>query len=500
MIRLLLSAFLLCPAAFAAELERPVEASLPAAQAAPELPALPPTLPAIDSPALAPAASLSARLAAAPRVAKAAVYLALASFTAKPADKPVEAYLRETFDYSAVSKRPALVDGALVEASGQTPTRVSLSHPGLRNLLKKAESLQGREDERLAAVAALVRKTLPRAGDRLDRRALLLKSAKEGRAVELGAFVKERSAATSREYALLSNVALQRAGFKPKLAAVGDALVNLVHAGGRQVVFDPSSAERHLKPAEGALGDAPRVFIPFSKPKTGAVTAQAGALTFSVETRSSAERLFKKEQEAYEAAKPDEKVTVEWHYFPFYLPDGHNALRVGDKLYEFVGSKGWRVFPSARGFVFSNPFFKTQLGRHPEMPPFSLGVPFEISKAATEKFVRYAEERDGKGGIPLSIFFHNCNQVPLRLLKRVGVDLGLSPFTRYFSNRTFRKLLLEPPAAAGAPRLYLLPNQGAPGEPLGSLVPKDVARERHWLVDLFIYLRHLLGILIQLPN
>ncbi len=442
---------------------------------------------------------LAANLAAAPRVAKAAVYLALASFTARPADKPVEAYMRETFDYSSSVKRPALSDGALVEAAGEIPTRVSLSHPGLRNLLKKTESIEGSEAERLASVSALVRKALPRKGDALDRQALLLKERRRGRAVELGEFVKTRASATDREYALLANVALRSAGFKPKLATVDGFLVNLVHAGGRQLVFDPYDAGRHLRPPESP-GDAPRVFIPAPKPKNGPVLARADGLTFSVETRSSAERLFKKEQEAYATARPEDPVTVEWHYFPFYMPDGHNALRVGDRLFEFVGSKGWRVYPSARAFIFSNPFFKTQLGRHPEMPPFSLGVPFQISKAAAEKFARYAEESDGKGGIPLSIFFHNCNQVPLRLLRKMGVEIKLSPFTRYFSNRTFRKLLLAPPVKTGAPRLYLLPNQAAAGETLGSLVPKDVARERGRLRDLLIYLRHLPRILFQLPS
>jgi len=273
--------------------------------------------------------------------------------------------------------------------------------------------------------------------------------------------------------------------------------LNLVHTARGQVLFDTVSASldgrrlQDLNAAPGAPGldtgisaelDGPRVFSPAGKPKTSGVEAQSSGskdLTFAVMGRSAADRNFKEDEKIYQAAAPGEPVTVEWLFFPFYI-DGHTAVRIGDKLYEF-GRQGWRTH-NARAFLFNNPFFDSQLARHPDsgMPSFSFGVPLSVAKRDAERLAETA----AAGGGWFSFFFNNCNQVPMRFLRRAGLALGDGAIASFSSVRAFRLLLLHPPAEAGTPRLYPLPNQAAATEPLGPAVPRALVEEHSIAWDL----------------
>jgi hypothetical protein len=234
------------------------------------------------------------------------------------------------------------------------------------------------------------------------------------------------------------------------------------------------------------------VFAPEGKPKTSGVEAKvSGAkdLSFAVTGRSAAERLFKEEEKSYQAAAPDQKVTVEWLYFPFYV-DGHTGLRVGESLYEF-GRKGWRTH-NARAFLFNNPFFEAQMARHPSlaMPPFSFGTPLTVPKADIEKFLARVRERQAANAHGFSFWFNNCNQVFFRFLKKAGVALSGGAYTSFSSIRAYRELLLHPPEGAGQSRLYPLPNQNASSEPLGAAVPRYLVENHSAVWDAAFFVRH----------
>jgi hypothetical protein len=430
---------------------------------------------------------------------------------------PVESYLRENQEYAVAARRGALADGSVVESAdaGRAPYRVTLSHAGLKDLFSRVDAIKSKgldESALLAALRSAVAGALPR-GRTLSLRAVERRRALARRAVELGIY-PEQGRGTENEGALLANLALQRAGFKPKLVRVrawrrengrvmeGERTANLVHSAGGQVVFDPAFAPfdgrklQDLIAPRGAPGvqagvieelDGPRVFSPAGKPKTSGVEAKASGdkeLTFAVTGRSAADRQFKEDQKKYDAAAAADPVTVEWLFFPFYV-DGHTALRVGDQLFEFT-RKGWRAH-NARAFLFNNPYFDSQLARHPNvgMPPFSLGVPLALPKEVAARLVETA----AAGGGRFSFWFNNCNQVPFRLLRRAGIALGDGRFAGFSSMRAFRELLLHPPAEAGAPRLYALPNQAGAAEPLGPAVPRYLTRDRSVAADAAAYAR-----------
>ena len=493
--------------------------ALAAAAAAPELPAsaAAPVVEAAPAP-LAPERVASAPLARAREKARSAGLTARALaflLFSLPAPKAssVESYLRENQDYVLAEKRGTLADGAVVESEHLSPTRVTLSHPGLKPLFDLADAIKangGNEDDKLSALrAAVADASSNRRG--LQLRALELRRAQKRRAFELGDYFGRGGGET--EAALLANLALTRAGFKPKLVRVSawrrdargrvigeERTLNLIHTARGQILFDTVSTEfdgKKLQDATVPAGTAgresgivaelagPRVFTPSGKPKTSAITATATgekAVTFEVVGRSAADRLFKEDEKQYQAAPEKEPVTVEWMFFPFYV-DGHTALRIGDKLYEFT-RRGWRASP-ARAFLFNNPFFEAQMARHPkmEMPPFSFGVPLSVAKADAERFAALAAE--GRG--IFSFWFNNCNQVPYRFLRKAGLTLGDGVFASFSSIRAFRLLLLNPPEQAGAPRIYPLPNQANASEPLGPAVPRGLVNSRSVLVDFALF-------------
>ncbi len=419
----------------------------------------------------------------------------------------VEGMLRENQEYAVAAKRGTLTDGALID--GKTASRVSLSHPGLKPLLARADEIKASgldEEQALSKLRLAVAAALPRGRD-LQLRALELRRRRGGLAVELGAYA-ERGRGTEREAALLANLALSRAGFKPKLIQVSawrkeqgrviqeERTLNLVHTARGQVLFDTLSTfdGRKLQDVVAPAGtqgldagisaelDGPRVLRPAGKPKTSVFVAKTSGskdLTFGVVGRSAADRIFKEDEKIYQAAAAHEPVTVEWLFFPFYI-DGHTAVRVGDKLYEF-GRQGWRTH-NARAFLFNNPFFDAQLARHPNsgIPSFSFGVPLSIAKRDALALADLASA----GGGWFSFFFNNCNQVPMRLLRRAGLALGDGAIASFSSVRAFRLLLLHPPAQAGAPRIYPLPNQAAAAEPLGPAVPRALVEEHSIAWDL----------------
>jgi hypothetical protein len=498
---------------------------LAAAAAAPELEPAPEKIPAELAPEQVPGepkreplARAREGLRSATRTARALAFLTIGALLPRNSAPPaVEDLLRENQEYAVADKRGALADGAVVEGGPENgpASRATWSHPGLKALLARADAAKaGRQGEGnlLAEVRSAVAAALPRGRD-LQTSALERRCVRARKAVELGAYA-ERGRGGEREAALLANLALGRAGFKPKLLRVSawrrdngrvveeERTLNLVHTARGQVLFDTVSASydgrklQDLTAPPGAAGrdagivaelDGPRVFTPAGKPKTSGVEVKvSGAkdLAFAVVGRSAADRIFKEDEKRYRAAAPDEKVAVEWLFFPFYA-DGHTALRVGDRLLEFT-RKGWRSSP-ARAFLFNNPFFDAQLARHPNagMPPFSFGVPLTIAKRDAERFAALADS--GRGWF--SFWFNNCNQVPMRFLRRAGIDLGDGAFASFSSIRALRTLLLHPPAEAGAPRLYPLPNQALAAEPLGPAVPRDLVEERSVLHDagLFVW-------------
>jgi hypothetical protein len=520
------------PSVFAASvLALPPSPALPAASAAaaPDEPAAAAAAAAAapaQTPALTPAPSdgVFARARSGMRsavvTARAVVFVAVAALTPKSAAAlPTEGFLRETQEYAPTSRRASLSDGAIVEARERAPYRVSLSHPGLASFLSAAgdaAKTPGQDERgRLDAVRSVVRAALPRAAD-VALKAAELRSWRERKAVELGVYA-ERGRGGSEESALLANLALTRAGFTPKLARVAawrvepfgivdeERTLNLVHTSAGQVVFDPSDAAfdgaklQDLTAPRGAPGrragiaeelDGPKVFTPAGKPKTSGVEAKVSGdreLTFAAVGRSAADRLFKEDEKAYQDAAPDQPVTVEWLYFPFYM-DGHTALRIGDKIFEFR-RKGWRTSP-ARAFLFNNPFFNAQIERHPhlEMPPFTFGTPLSVRKSEVAAFVAKVSAMEDAGRGWFSFWFNNCNQVPFRFLKKAGVDLIGGIHTRFSSIRSYRMILLHPPAGAGAPRIYPLPNQNGVGEPLGAAVPRYLVEERNSVRDILYFL------------
>ena len=473
-------------------------APLPAASAVPEImpapeiaaAAVPLQLLAEPAPAAQTRPAARERLRSAATTIRALAFLTVSALLPKAAPPSVESYLRENQDYAVVEKRGTLADGAVVEAgrADAPAARATLSHPGLKALLARADALKsggGDEDVKLSALRAAVAEALPLGRD-LPLRALERRSLRSGRTVELGAYV-ERGRGTEREAALLANVALTRAGFKPKLTRLENGrTVNLVHTARGQIVFDtvdPSRDGRRPQDVAAELA-GPRVFNPAGKPKTSGIEAHASGskeLTFAVVGRSAADRLFKEDQKNYEAASGDQPVAAEWLYFPFYV-DGHTALRIGDTLYEFT-RRGWRASP-ARAFLFNNPYFDTQMERHPPMrlSPFTIGVPLTLTKSDAEK---YAAAAEGKAWF--SFWFNNCNQLPYRFLRRAGVLFGDGMYTSFSSIRSIRMLLLNPPAQAGTPRLYPLPNQAGSVEPLGPGVPRDLIEPHTVLRDFAMF-------------
>jgi hypothetical protein len=501
-------------------------AAASAATAAPApAPAIAAPSPGVSAAAPRPDALVRARTglrSAAAKIRSVAIVAVAALTPTKAPALPIEMFLRENQNYAAAANRASLADGSVVEASARkaprSPYLVGLAHPGIRDLIARVEAAKARglgEDGALAEIRAAVRAALRRQPDSMLK-AAELDAARARKSVPLGLYL-ERGRGTSEEAALLYNLLLQRAGFKPKLVRVsawrrdGDAIVdeertlNLIHTSAGQTAFDPGfdafdgAKFSELAAPRGEPGrsagiaaefDGPRVFTPAGKPKTSGVEAKvsgAKELTFAVTGRSAADRLFKEDEQAYQAAALDQPVTVEWLFFPFYM-DGHTALRVGDKVYEFR-RKGWRTSP-ARAFLFNNPFFDTQIARHPhlEMPPFSFGTPLSVRKSEVSAFIAKVGAMEDAGRGWFSFWFNNCNQVPFRFLKKAGVALIGGFYTRFSSVRSYRTLLLHPPVQAQPSRIYPLPSQNGAGEPLGAAIPRFLIEERSALRDVLTFL------------
>jgi hypothetical protein len=176
------------------------------------------------------------------------------------------------------------------------------------------------------------------------------------------------------------------------------------------------------------------------------VAGKDKVLNFNVLGRTPSERRFKEEQVAYEDSGPDDAVTIEWLFNPFYFPLGHTTFRVGEGLFEFT-TKGWESHAdgtdSARAFLFNNPFFKSQYRKYQSqgMPPFSLGVSLSMRKSQVADFLKRI--KDGNAD-PFSLFNNNCNQCMLRTLQDAGINVAdSSGYAAFSSVLTFRKLLLE---------------------------------------------------------
>jgi hypothetical protein len=388
---------------------------------------------------------------------------------------------------------------------------VSYVHPALRALFARVDALKSQglpQEKLLARLRLLVRRSLrllPPVEAGLTRR-----SRARGASAELGEFAALGFGGT-REAALVAHLALQRAGFAPKLSAVRswrqltdgrrrveDRIVNLIHTERGQAVFDPGrralDGRRLTELLESRAGagierelesEAPRVFTPVGKPKMSGVEVRVEAetpLTFELLARTAAEKRFKAEEQAFRAAKPEDPVAVEWIYLPAYVPDGHTALRVGETIYE-LGRAGWRAH-NARAFLFNNPFLDARHAQYGSsvVPPFSVGAPLTVPKRAADAVVA-AAEAERKAGARFSLWFHNCNQVFVRFFKEAGVDLGGGPVTRFSSVRYMRSLLLRPSPQSGKPRLYMLPNQASQERPLHELVPRALYTPRSALRD-----------------
>jgi hypothetical protein len=184
-------------------------------------------------------------------------------------------------------------------------------------------------------------------------------------------------------------------------------------------------------------------------------------ITFILEGRSTAEGRFKREAEAIRQASAAELVSLEWVYLPFYFIFGHSVLRIGNHLYEF-GKQGWRIHPSARAFLFNNPFFKRRFARYREwgMCPFSFGVPLFISKSLVEKIVETITEqmRSPSQSQPFSLLLNNCNHRLLDTFRKAGLTVEFTGFPASSSLRSFHRFLFDSPIRTETPYLYPLPN------------------------------------------
>jgi hypothetical protein len=152
----------------------------------------------------------------------------------------------------------------------------------------------------------------------------------------------------------------------------------------------------------------------------------SGGKDFIVQSRGQAEKQFKKEQQAFEKAGPDELVAVEWIFLPYYMPLGHSALRVGNTAWEFT-SKGWKVHgegaDTARAFLYNNPFFKTQYAKSPEeIPPMAMGTTRYFKKSVVEKI--FLQNDALAQAESFSLMFRNCNQCLTDLSLQSGFDFS----------------------------------------------------------------------------
>lgn len=202
---------------------------------------------------------------------------------------------------------------------------------------------------------------------------------------------------------------------------------------------------------------------------------------FRTEGRSPAERRFKLEAQFYEDAAPEDLVTVEWLYHPFYALSGHNSLRIGNSIYEFTHEGGWRIRESgrdnARAFLYNNPLFKRVYERYKGkgMPPFSVGIPLQIPKWKVAELDRWIRQYPQEGGKPFSFLFNNCSHCVIGAFAQTGIgNIKGSKFENFSSLLTTRTVLTQQEISHGDAVLYILPGFEAGKMDLASLVPASI--------------------------
>lgn len=199
--------------------------------------------------------------------------------------------------------------------------------------------------------------------------------------------------------------------------------------------------------------EGPRAWVPSGAAKAEQITVQSskGPIQFRITGRSAADRRFREEQAQFEAANLDDLVPLEWHYFPYYVPWGHSAIRVGNRLFEYTRG-GWRIHgdskDSPRAFLMNNPFFHAQYMRLKEtgMPPYSVGVTMKMPKRDVQEILSWIENYQANPPATFAFLWNNCNQCLLDAFeagtgKPTAKAIASNSYRKFSSILTFNKML-----------------------------------------------------------
>jgi hypothetical protein len=459
-----------------------------------------------------------------------------------PGYPEIQSFFREDRSYQQKKLPAEITDGSLIEGSArqggvQPDYRISLQGPRIKAFLKAAAQIreQGLSvPDTIAAVNQLTRSRLSRTsytGWSYLRLVNRFKSKKMP--IDLESYFDSKCG-VCRENALVNHFALKAAGLAPQFSyvrisrtesgrsIVEDHAINLVKIDGESFVVDayflPFNGHKlsDLKTEVGvnfgllfgspivdqngsetariiATLPYPRLFVPTSTKEMkefDVIGADGQKITFRNEGRSQAERKFKLEEAAVDNAGPDDLITIEWLFHPFYMPLGHTSLRIGNRLYEFT-TKGWEMHgngaDSARAFIFNNPFFKRQYQRGviEGLPPFSIGIPMKIKKSQLDKIESWIQRYPEDIGRPFSLAFNNCNQCMLQAAANGNVQIiNDSKYKSFSSVMTFRDVFLQSRLRKETPVIYTLSGVEIPNITYGEMVPPYLYDEHSTVSEL----------------
>lgn len=212
---------------------------------------------------------------------------------------------------------------------------------------------------------------------------------------------------------------------------------------------------------------------------------------FIVYGRTPLEKKIKFEEEALQNGLDSDLAIVEWIYHPFYVPEGHVSLRIGKAVFEFA-PRGWRVHEvgedNARSFLVNNPFFRESYKKNKgDMPPFSVGIPIQTTRAVALKIVQWIRDYEKNEGPRFRYFSNNCNHSVINALLLNGVSrlptfTGLEAFSSELSTR---RLLLDVYQREMAISIYPLAGHTQDSVLLDERFPRYLVEETSVLNDLF---------------
>ena len=170
-------------------------------------------------------------------------------------------------------------------------------------------------------------------------------------------------------------------------------------------------------------------------------------------------------------------VSVEWLYQPFFLPTGHLALRVGQRVFSF-SPKGWELWNKpghdAQAFLFDNTFDQNQVATYRrlghEVFDLTIGLPMQLPRDLASKMLR-SLRKAARSGVPFSLASNNCTTQLFDALPsaRPSALGAIAPAL------ALRSLLHDPPFPIGQPRAYPVAGNTPPVAPARVELPAHLA-------------------------